>query len=153
MDKNTLPSLQTISSEGLEVPVRILRVVGGILQENGRILLARRAPGRSMAGYWEFPGGKVMPGESDEEALARELEEELSLQVKVGPALQTVTHRYPEFQIVLVCYACVRLSGTPRLLDHDALAWVEPASLLDYSLTPADVPVAETLAGSGFDKL
>lgn len=146
MDKNKAGSVQTISSEGLRVSLKSVRVVGGILEEQGRILLARRAPGRSMAGLWEFPGGKVMPQESDADALARELREELALEVQVGAHIQTVLHRYADFQIELVCYACARVRGEPVLIDHDALAWVTPAELVQYTLTPADVPVAETLA-------
>jgi 8-oxo-dGTP diphosphatase len=115
----------------------------------GRVLIARRPAGKMLAGLWEFPGGKVEPGESPEDALVRELEEELSVQV--APAALTpltfVSHAYPNFRLLMPLYAARRWQGDPQAHEHDALAWVAPSDLHGYDMPPADAPLVRFLAG------
>lgn len=126
-------------------PLRKIHVVGALIWRDGLLMLARRGPSRSMPGLWEFPGGKLEPQETEPQALARELQEELSLTVQVCEHFQTVTHTYPTFHITLSIWHCVIKSGEPVLTEHDAIAWVAPTTLPQYALTDADVPVAEAL--------
>jgi len=98
-----------------------------------------------MAGYWEFPGGKVEAGESDRECLRRELLEELGISVEVGEFICSNTHQYPEFSITLILYSAVIVGGSISLSVHDRYEWVPVSSLLDWSLAPADVPLAEVV--------
>lgn len=138
------------SSKGLPVqaspPRREVLVVGALVWRAERLMITRRGPGRSMAGLWEFPGGKCEPGETEPEALARELREELHLDVTVDAHFMTVTHDYPSFRIQLSTWHCTLPAGEPVLTEHDAIAWVIPQQLLDYPMTAADVPLAQALA-------
>ena len=119
------------------------RVVGGVARReaDGAVLMARRPPGGRHGGLWELPGGKVEAGESDAEALARELLEELGVVAEVG-ALIAVGQ---DERVELWCYA-VRLSGEPQALDHDALCWVSPDDLHRLPTPPADQPTIDALA-------
>ncbi len=117
-------------------------VVAAVIRDAaGRVLLARRPRGHH-AGLWEFPGGKVEPGETPEAALAREIREELGAEVAVGEPLCRVDHRYPHVAVRMTAYACRVVQGTPRPLHGQALAWVFPQELLRYPMPQADVPVA-----------
>jgi 8-oxo-dGTP diphosphatase len=121
-------------------------VTAGILRNDQEsILLCRRAPGQSNAGFWEFPGGKQEVGESLEACLERELWEELDLLVQCGERVATSEYQYGHGCIQLVAFSAKILSGVLKLRVHDQVAWVPPARLLDYPLTPADVPVARVL--------
>ena len=123
------------------------RVVCAAIVDRGRVFAARRAPGRSLAGAWEFPGGKVEPGESDAEALARELREELGIEVAVGPCLGTSHHHLATgAPFVLVCYACDAPPTPPTLLDHDASAWLLPDALGGLPWAAADLPLLAPVA-------
>jgi 8-oxo-dGTP diphosphatase len=125
----------------------MITVAAAVLAKDGRVLLARRAPGKRLAGLWEFPGGKLDAGESPAAALARELREELGLDARVGPELMRSQHDYDFGRLELIALLCrVENAGPLSSTDHDALEWVEPAKLLDYELTGADVPLAERLA-------
>ncbi len=125
--------------------MRQLHVVAGVIRDaRGRILLARRTEGRDLAGLWEFPGGKVEPGESAEAALVRELREELGIEARVGDALIRVPQRYPDKRLVLDVRH-VRFTGTPKGLDGQALAWAPPHTLASYPMPPADRPVVAAL--------
>lgn len=117
---------------------RPLLVVAGLLRdEAGRVLLARRPPGKARAGLWEFPGGKVRPGESPEEALRRELREELALEVQVLAEVGRLRYDYPEISIELVLYEA-RPLGTPRALENQELGWFPPEKISGLPLCPAD---------------
>ena len=125
----------------------MIRVVAAVLCRSGRILLARRKPGKQMGGMWEFPGGKVEEGETLAACLAREMKEELGLAVLVGPQLMTKRHAYDFGEIELTAMLCrCADEGTLASSDHDLLEWVEPSRLREYALAPADVPVAERLS-------
>ena len=122
-----------------------VHVVAGVLRDaRGRVLLARRTEGRDLAGLWEFPGGKVEPGESPEDALVRELREELGIEATVGALVSCVPLETPAKRLLLDVRE-VAFSGQPRGLEGQALAWVPLRKLADYPLPPADVPVMEEL--------
>ncbi len=125
---------------------RVVEVVAGVIRDaRGRILLTRRTEGRDLAGLWEFPGGKHEPGESAEEALARELHEELGIDVDVGAALITVPQRYPDKRLRLDVREIRAWRGTARGREGQALAWVPPHKLASYAMPPADRPVVAAL--------
>lgn len=122
---------------------QLVEVVGAAILREGRVLASRRTEPPRLAGLWEFPGGKVEPGESDEQALVRELQEELRVEVEVGERLggdlligQTA---------VLRVYLCRLLSGEPALVDHDAHRWLAEGELLDVDWIPVDLPLVERL--------
>jgi len=122
-------------------------VAAALLDGEGRILLQQRAPGRQMAGLWEFPGGKVEPGELPEEALARELQEELGIHIAptdFAPACfasAPVTGRH----MLLLLYLCRRWQGEPAALDASALAWLRPEEMEPDLMPPADAPLIPML--------
>ena len=125
---------------------RYIHVVAGVIRDaRGRILLARRTEGRDLSGAWEFPGGKVEPGETPEAALARELREELGIDAVAGAAVIEVPQRYPHKRLRLDVREIASWSGTPRGLDGQALAWVPPHKLVEYPMPPADRPVVAAL--------
>ncbi len=122
-----------------------VHVVAGVLRDaRGRVLLARRTEGRDLAGLWEFPGGKVEPGESPEDALVRELREELGVETEVGAPVACVPLESPGRRLLLDVRE-VAFSGPPRGLEGQALAWVPLRKLSDYPMPPADVPVVAEL--------
>lgn len=123
-----------------------VRVVAGAVVRDGRVLVARRGPTQQLAGLWELPGGKVEPGESDPVALARELHEELGIDVAVRELLAESLHDYPRVRVRLVAWHCRLLDGEPRLTEHDALAWLEGDALLDLPWAPADLPLLPAVA-------
>ncbi|HEX2082809.1 MAG TPA: Nudix family hydrolase [Xanthomonadaceae bacterium] len=123
-----------------------IHVVAGVITDpRGRILLARRTRGRDLAGLWEFPGGKVDPGETPEQALMRELREELGIEAEPGEPLIAVPHRYPHKRLRLDVRRIAGYRGTPKGLDGQALAWVPPHKLASYPMPAADRPVVAAL--------
>jgi 8-oxo-dGTP diphosphatase len=120
-------------------------VAGVIVDARGRILLARRTEGRDLAGLWEFPGGKVDPGETPEQALVRELREELGIEASVGEAVISVPQQYPDKRLCLDVRRVERWSGSVKGLDGQALAWVPPHKLASYAMPDADRPVVAAL--------
>ncbi len=123
-------------------------VTAAIIAREGRILLLRRAPGQKHAGFWEFPGGKTEPGETPQDCLARELWEELGITGQVGAHVMDSPYEYPGGAINLRAYRFCWQGGELCLSVHDAAAWCLPCELPTYALTPADIPVAQALAGS-----
>jgi len=119
--------------------------VGVIFDDQGRVLIAQRPEGKHMAGAWEFPGGKVEAGETVEQALARELQEELGIAVLGSAALLQQTHEYPDRVVNLLVWVVMQYSGEPQGLDNQALSWVEPQNLMESGLLPADEPIARKL--------
>ena len=108
-------------------------------------LIARRGPGDRLAGMWEFPGGKIEPGESPERCLQRELLEELGIDVRVGRLLAETIHDYPDRTVQLLFYEAVPMRGELRAREHDATAWVSPAEMARYDFAPADRPFVRDL--------
>ena len=128
------------------VPEGAIHVVAGVLSDaRGRILLARRTAGRDLAGAWEFPGGKLEPGETALQALDRELHEELGVRIDGADPLISVPQAYPGKRIVLDVYRVRSFSGRARGLEKQALAWSPPEKLTTYPMPPADRPVVAAL--------
>jgi 8-oxo-dGTP diphosphatase len=124
--------------------VKLLLVVAAALVDvDNRILLAQRPKGKQLEGLWEFPGGKIDPGERPEEALIRELSEELGIVVKPAclAPLTFASHAYEDFHLLMPLYVCRRWEGFVRPLDGQALKWVRANALRDYPMPPADAPL------------
>ena len=121
----------------------VLVAACALIDVDGRVLLAQRPPGKSMAGLWEFPGGKVETGERPEDSLIRELKEELGITVREAclAPLTFASHAYPEFDLLMPLFVCRRWDGmvTPR--EGQRLAWVRPNRLREYPMPPADEPL------------
>jgi 8-oxo-dGTP diphosphatase len=127
-------------------PVVLVSAVA-LVDADGRVLLTQRPPGKPLAGLWEFPGGKLKPGETPEVALIRELAEELGIDV-VASCLAPFTfasYSYPEFHLLMPLYVCRKWSGIPIAREGQRLAWVRPARLGDYPMPPADPPLVAML--------
>ena len=125
----------------------VLVVAVALVDPDGRVLLAQRPEGKSMAGLWEFPGGKVEPGERPEEALIRELHEELGIetwQSCLSP-LTFASHTYDDFHLLMPLYVCRKWQGVPQSREGQALKWVAARNLRDYPMPPADVPLIPVL--------
>jgi 8-oxo-dGTP diphosphatase len=121
----------------------LLVVAAALIDADGRVLLAQRPKGKSLEGLWEFPGGKVDADEAPEDALIRELGEELGIAVK-APCLAPLTfasHAYQEFHLLMPLYVCRKWEGFVRPLDGQALKWVRPRDLRSYAMPPADEPL------------
>ena len=114
-----------------------------LIDVDGRVLLAQRPEGKSMAGLWEFPGGKIEAGETPEQSLIRELEEELGITVKEAclAPLTFASHSYPDFHLLMPLYVCRRWDGMVTAREGQSLAWVRPNRLRDYPMPPADLPL------------
>jgi 8-oxo-dGTP diphosphatase len=118
-----------------------------LVDADGRVLIAQRPPGKPLAGLWEFPGGKIEPGETPEQTLIRELAEELGIETKVAclAPLTFASHAYETFHLLMPLFVCRRFQGTPEPRDGQALKWVRPKSLRDYPMPPADEPLIPIL--------
>jgi 8-oxo-dGTP diphosphatase len=128
--------------------VRIVTVAAcALVDPDGRVLLAQRPEGKPMAGLWEFPGGKVETGETPEQTLIRELEEELGIVVKEAclAPLTFASHSYPDFHLLMPLYVCRRWDGIVSAREGQHLTWVRPNRLRDYPMPPADVPLVAHL--------
>ena len=126
----------------------VLVAACALIDPDGRVLVAQRPEGKPLAGLWEFPGGKVEPGERPEDALIRELHEELGITVR-EPCLAPLTfasHTYERFHLLMPLYVCRRWEGFVRPLEDQALRWVRPAALRDLPMPPADLPLIPVLA-------
>jgi 8-oxo-dGTP diphosphatase len=125
----------------------VLVVAVALIDTDGRVLIGQRPEGKSLAGLWEFPGGKVQPGERPEGALIRELKEELGIDVQaacLAPFVFT-SHAYESFHLLMPLYLCRRWSGVVQAREHSALKWVRPNQLSDWPMPPADEPLVAWL--------
>jgi 8-oxo-dGTP diphosphatase len=127
----------------------ILVAACALIDADGRVLIAERPPGRSMAGLWEFPGGKVEAGERPEQCLIRELKEELGIAVSEAclAPLTFASHAYPDFHLLMPLYVCRRWEGIVTAQEGQRLAWVRPNRLHEYPMPPADEPLVSHLMG------
>jgi mutator mutT protein len=125
----------------------LLVVACALVDADRRVLIAQRPEGKSMAGLWEFPGGKVEPGETPEDALIRELSEELGIQTRQAclAPLSFASHAYENIHLLMPLYVCRKWQGTPQTREHQALKWVRPQALRDYPMPPADEPLIAAL--------
>ena len=133
-------------SEVAAVPT-VLVVAVALIDPDGRVLIAKRPEGKQLAGMWEFPGGKVESGERPEQALIRELKEELGIDVNEACLAPFVfaSHAYESFHLLMPLYLCRRWSGVVTAHEHAGLAWVKPNKLGDYPMPPADEPLVAWL--------
>ncbi len=128
--------------------LKILTVVAvALVDADARVLIAQRPPGKALAGLWEFPGGKLDPGERPEAALIRELQEELGITVREAclAPLTFASHAYPEFHLLMPLWICRRWEGLATPREGQVLAWVRPGRLRDYPMPPADAPLIPPL--------
>jgi len=125
----------------------VLVVACALVDADGRVLMAQRPEGKSLAGLWEFPGGKMEPGETPEDALIRELREELGIEVAKAclAPLAFASHTYTDFHLLMPLYVCRRWQGTVQPVEGQALEWVRPARMRDYPMPPADEPLVAAL--------
>jgi len=127
------------------LPPRLLVVAAALRDRDGRVLIAQRPAGKHMAGRWEFPGGKLAPGETEDQALARELREELGVEVTASRPFMRLRHDYADRQVELSMWLVDGFTGTPRGLDGQALKWVSVDRLLEEDILEADRPFIEAL--------
>nr|WP_184519975.1 (deoxy)nucleoside triphosphate pyrophosphohydrolase [Tardiphaga robiniae] len=131
-------------------PMKMVLVVAcALIDPDGRVLIAQRPEGKALAGLWEFPGGKLEPGERPEAALIRELEEELGITVKEAclAPLTFASHAYEDFHLLMPLYICRRWEGLAISKEGQKLAWVRPNKLRDYPMPAADIPLIPHLIG------
>lgn len=124
--------------------MRSIKVAAAIIEREGRILATQRGYG-SYKDWWEFPGGKLEQGESPEEALVREIREELDTEIEVGDLLTIVEYDYPEFHMTMSCFMCRMISGRLTLIEHEAARWLSADELWDVKWLPSDIRVIEEL--------
>lgn len=125
-------------------PMKLQLVVAcALVDTDRRVLIAQRPEGKAMAGLWEFPGGKIEAGETPEEAIIRELAEELGISTRSAclAPLAFASHPYENFHLLMPLFVCRKWEGFPRAIEHAALKWVRPQALRDYPMPPADEPL------------
>lgn len=122
---------------------KMIEVVCAIVEQHGRVLLTQRSEQMREPMLWEFPGGKLEPGETEQQALVREIKEELNIDVKPYHRLDPVQQLYPNHTIVLIPYLCQYNGGVISLLEHRAYRWATPGELAGFNWCPADVPIVE----------
>ena len=125
-----------------------INVVGAVIIRDGLVLCAQRGPLGSLAGRWEFAGGKIEPGESPRAALVREITEELHCDIEVGEQVTTTTHEYDFGVVTLTTFYCRLVAGTPELTEHAAIRWLSPADLTLIDWAPADLPAVAMIQQS-----
>jgi 8-oxo-dGTP diphosphatase len=122
-----------------------IHVVGAVIINNSKILCAQRGPDKSLPLLWEFPGGKIENNESPEEALIREINEEMDCEISVGEKIVTTIHEYDFGVVHLTTFYCELLNGTPKLIDHVSVKWLERKELHTLDWAPADIPTIDIL--------
>lgn len=126
--------------------MKTINVVAAVIMKEGKVFATQRGYGEFKGG-WEFPGGKVEAGESPEEALRREIREELEVEVNVGDLIDTIEYDYPAFHLSMKCYACTIAGGSPHLLEHEAARWLSADQLDSVAWLPADITLIPKIAG------
>ena len=131
----------------------MIPVVAALIVRDGRLLIARRPEGKHMAGRWEFPGGKLEKGESPEEAIEREIREELAAEIRAGRVYQAIAYSYPEKDVLLLFYAASVVSGEPRPVEEAEIRWITLEELYEYTFAPVDAMLVERLKRDGLGAL
>lgn len=126
--------------------MKTINVVAAVIMKEGKVFATQRGYGEFKDG-WEFPGGKVEAGESPEEALRREIREELEVEVNVGDLIDTIEYDYPAFHLSMKCYACTIAGGSPHLLEHEAARWLTADQLDSVAWLSADITLIPKIAG------
>ena len=129
------------------------RIAAAILRRNDKILICRRGPGGSCGYLWEFPGGKIEAGETPEQAVVREIKEELDATVKVGDLIDTIEYDYPAFHLSMDCFWCEVVSGELKLLEAEAARWLTKEELDSVAWLPADVTLIDKIRGCMLDRI
>ena len=124
-------------------------VVAGLMARDGRVLITQRRADQALPLQWEFPGGKVEPGEAPADALSRELREEIGVGVEVGRIWDVLFHAYPNFDLVMLVYACRIVDGEPSAVEVADVQWVPCAELACWDILPADRPLVDRLVAEG----
>jgi 8-oxo-dGTP diphosphatase len=139
-------ALKLPKPETPDLPI-VLVAAAALVDGEGRVLIAQRPEGKSMAGLWEFPGGKVEKGEPPEFALMRELEEELGIETRPGcfHPIAFASHSYDDFHLLMPLFVCRYWKGEPRMEEHQAMKWVRPSDMMDYPMPAADIPLVSAL--------
>lgn len=125
--------------------MKTINVVAAVIFKDGRVFATQRGYGEFKDG-WEFPGGKIEPGESPEDALRREIREELEVEVNVGELIDTIEYDYPAFHLSMKCYVCTIADGNPHLLEHEAAKWLSSTQLSSVDWLPADITLISKIA-------
>ena len=126
--------------------------VAVINNQQGQILIDRRKESGQMGGLWEFPGGKIEPGETVEECIQREIKEELDIEIAVGDRLTTITHNYETFKVTLYIHDCQYISGKPQPLECEEILWVEPEQIDRYQFPAANSKIVSLIQQRGTNK-
>ena len=131
----------------MSAPPLLVVVACALVDADRRVLIAQRPAGKQLAGLWEFPGGKLEPGETPEAALIRELDEELGISTQTAclAPLTFASHPYESFHLLMPLFVCRKWQGVPQAREHSALKWVRPRDLRDYPMPPADEPLIAPL--------
>jgi mutator protein MutT len=119
--------------------------VAVIWNQAGQILIDRRKVGGTMGGLWEFPGGKIEPGETVEACIAREIQEELAIEIAVGARLISIEHTYPTFHLTLTVHHCQHISGVPQPIESEEIRWVNIDDLDNYQFPAANIAIINAL--------
>lgn len=124
---------------------KTISVVGAVIYQDKKILCAQRPTNKSLGGLWEFPGGKIEPGETEKEALEREIQEELKCEILVKEKITTTTYEYDFAIIQLTTFKCELISGIPILVEHQAIDWLKVEDLMNLTWAPADIPTIKKI--------
>lgn len=126
--------------------MKFIEVVGAVIVKDGTVLCTQRGDNGNLPLMWEFPGGKIEPDESSEQALEREIREELQCAIEVGEKITTTVHEYDFATISLTTFYCTLLEGSPRMTEHSAMTWLCPTDLPTLDWAPADIPAVEIVS-------
>lgn len=140
-----LPAQGGTMTGGPEEP-KLIRVVGAAIVKDGKVLCAQRGSGKTLSGYWEFPGGKIEEGETTQQALQREIEEELLCEINVDKEVCTSDYLYDFGHVELTTFLCHLIEGSPKLTEHARMVWVEPADMPQLNWAPVDHDAVEHIS-------